>query len=381
MANESPGTTHYRFIDGLRGLAALMVVLFHARAGHHVTSLSALLPAGVRWVFEHGNSGVFVFFVISGFVIANALIPQQVTPRAAGFFLLRRTVRLDPPYWASILLVVMFAALSAKFVGGAMFSPPSARDLMLHAAYLPGLMQTDFIADTYWTLCVEIQFYLAFALLMVLVTRLAERMDKERALDFVLWPSVLLANLWALEAAPFQTPGLFFGHWHLFLSGVLVWRAVTRATLGDYVPTVAAVFDLAVLSGAAIHSESIPLAVGTLTGAVVLAVGLLGKLRSWLSARPFQLLGAISYSLYLVHNPLSGAGFRLGYMFTGRGTPWLEAFWLIIVTCACIAGAWVFYKTIEAPSLAFAQRIGSLELTSHGSFADSTRAEPREGTA
>jgi len=352
-------SARYLFIDALRGIAALMVVLFHAQAGRHMLAVSPLLPSTARWVFDHGNTGVCMFFVISGFVIANTLIPREVTPKTAGLFLLRRSVRLDPPYWVSIVLVVTFAALSAKFVGGEAFAPPSLQDLLLHAAYLPGLVQSDFIAEVYWTLCLEIQFYLTFATILVLVSELARRVDKERALDAVLWPCTLFANLWAFQAAPFQVPGLFVSHWYMFLMGVLVWRAVTRAPKRDYVPTMAAVFDLAMLGGAALHFESVPLAVGTVTAAAVLLAGLLDKLHSWLSARPFQFLGAISYSLYLVHNSLTGAGFRVGYMLTGRGTPWLEGLWLVLVMSGCIGGAWLFYKLIEAPSMAFARRIGT----------------------
>lgn len=360
----------------------MMVVLFHAQAGHHLLALSPYLPVPARWVFDHGNTGVFMFFVISGFVIANTLIPQTVTPRAAGLFLVRRSVRLDPPYWASILLVVLFAATSAKFVGGDDFTPPSGRDLLVHAMYMPGLLQTDFIAEVYWTLCLEIQFYLTFALMMMLVARLTEHMEKERALDFVIWPCVLFSNLWAMEVAPFQLPGLFVSHWYMFLTGVLVWRAVHGASRGDYVPTLASVFDLALLTGATIHFKSIPLAVGTLTGAILLIAGLLGKLRSWLSARPFQFLGAISYSLYLVHNSLTGAGFRVGYMFTGRGTPWLEGFWLLVVVSGCVLGAWIFYRLIEAPSMAFAKRIsflGRARTLEH--IAEPAHAEPRKSVA
>jgi peptidoglycan/LPS O-acetylase OafA/YrhL len=249
-------------------------------------------------------------------------------------------------------------------------------------AYLPGLLQSDFIAEVYWTLCLEIQFYLVFALMMMLVTRLTEHMEKERALDFVLWPCALFANLWALQVAPFQLPGLFVSHWYMFLAGVLVWRAAHGASKGDYIPTLAAGLELAMLGGATLHFQSIPLAVGTLTGAVVLLGGLLGKLHSWLSARPFQLLGGISYSLYLVHNSLTGAGFRVGYMITGRGTPRLEGFWLLVVVSGCVLGAWLFHRAIEAPTMALAKRIGSpRRRRSLEHLAEPAHAEPRKSVA
>lgn len=58
------------FADGLRGLAASWVLLFHLSTGHHVDALLAALPAGVdRAVFAWGHGGVAVFFVLSGCVL------------------------------------------------------------------------------------------------------------------------------------------------------------------------------------------------------------------------------------------------------------------------------------------------------------------------
>ncbi|MDB4988081.1 MAG: putative Acyltransferase 3 [Myxococcaceae bacterium] len=346
----------YLFIDALRGIAALLVVGYHAREGHHLTALSKVLPRWLDALLEHGDTGVAMFFTISGFVIANTLIPQQVTPRYAGTFMLRRSLRLDPPYWASMLLCVALAALSAQVLHRP-FDLPSAKIVLLHVLYLHELFHVQSIADVYWTLCLEIQFYLSFTLLMIAITKLSPRLGKERALDLLLWPAAAFANLWALQAAPFQVYGLFLGQWFMFMAGVLVWRAVVRAEQGDLWPAAVAALDLAVLGVGAAYFGDLSAGVGVLTAASVLALGLSRRLTTTLSARPFQFLGAISYSLYLIHSPLTGAGFRLGFMLTGRSAA-LEAFWLVLVLAGCIAGAWVFYRLIEKPSMSLAKRIG-----------------------
>ncbi|MFP2923886.1 hypothetical protein ACLESO_01465 [Pyxidicoccus sp. 3LG] len=69
-----------------------------------------------------------------------------------------------------------------------------------------------------------------------------------------------------------------------------------------------------------------------------------------------QQLGAISYSLYLTHNTVTGALFRVGYRLTGRSPAW-EAVWFVLSVGACIGFAWVFHRLIEAPSLALSKRI------------------------
>ncbi|HLL46238.1 MAG TPA: acyltransferase family protein, partial [Longimicrobiaceae bacterium] len=102
----------YVFIDALRGFAALAVVGFHAREGGHLAGLDAHLGPVLRAVLHRGDAGVTVFFVISGFVIAASMAHAHVTAGYVGRFLARRSVRLDPAYWASLALTVGVGVLS-----------------------------------------------------------------------------------------------------------------------------------------------------------------------------------------------------------------------------------------------------------------------------
>src|ERR1700683_264814 len=69
-------------------------------------SLAGMLPQGVQVALEHADLGVEVFFVLSGFVIAHTLFDKTITPRFAGNFVIRRSLRLDPPYWAVLAATV-----------------------------------------------------------------------------------------------------------------------------------------------------------------------------------------------------------------------------------------------------------------------------------
>jgi len=368
----------YLLIDALRGLAALAVVGFHAHAGNHVAALEPQLPLALRKVLEHGNAGVTMFFVISGFAIANTLVYKRMTPGYVGRFLARRSVRLDPPYWASMGFAILMGIAAVRLVPGKVYHLPTWTDILVHVAYLPDLLQRPLISDVYWTLCLEVQFYLSFSLLLVLVTKLEPRLGRERALSAVLWPAVAISNLWLLGLIPGEVPGLFIGFWYLFLTGVLVWRGVVRAGEGDFSHAAVAAAELLLLAGVASAHGDVPQLVAFATGALVLGAGLAGKLQTWLRQRPFQLLGAISYSLYLTHNQITGALFRVGYKLTGRTAAW-EAFWMVAVVGACVGFAWLFFRLFEAPSIVLSKKIPMPDRTNVPPPAATPRLSPSQG--
>ena len=150
----------------MRGLAALWVVLFHAAEGRHLLKLEAALPAWLDAdIFSHGNFGVPIFFVLSGFVIAHSVGGGRVDAAYLGRFTLRRSIRLGLPYWASIVLAIGFLSLKAA----ATHSPvaiPTPGQIAAHVFYLQEILRVQEINSVYWTLCYEMQFYLLFCLLL-----------------------------------------------------------------------------------------------------------------------------------------------------------------------------------------------------------------------
>jgi peptidoglycan/LPS O-acetylase OafA/YrhL len=88
----------------------------------------------------------------------------------------------------------------------------------------------------------------------------------------------------------------------------------------------------------------------------LLEVGRAGKLRVWLSWRPFQLLGKISYSLYLFHGPICVVTLQYTlYRLTPRTAAW-ELFWLVVLLAADCIGAWFIWRLVEKPCMALSQR-------------------------
>ena len=119
------------FADGLRGLAALWVVLFHLAGGNHIDNLVAHIPKLSLILFYAGHLGVAIFFVLSGFVMMHIMSPYQVDMRYGGRFLLRRLIRLSPPYYFAIFVAIFFLVLKSKLVGGDVHIP-SIREIWIH---------------------------------------------------------------------------------------------------------------------------------------------------------------------------------------------------------------------------------------------------------
>ena len=100
------------FIDGLRGIAALSVACYHIdRYGPVPVAAEPAIPRWLISVIDHGSIGVQVFFVISGFVIAYSVRNARITPGYLANYVLRRAIRLDPPYWTTILFVLAVLAI------------------------------------------------------------------------------------------------------------------------------------------------------------------------------------------------------------------------------------------------------------------------------
>ena len=78
-----------QLVDGLRGIAASMVVLFHFW-GNLPDASRDIVPGFLHWPFEHGNLGVDVFFVLSGFVIAHSIRNAVPSASYVARFALRR---------------------------------------------------------------------------------------------------------------------------------------------------------------------------------------------------------------------------------------------------------------------------------------------------
>lgn len=326
----------FTFIDGLRGIAATVVVLFHALRGGHLD----IVPANLVSVVVQGEAGVVIFFVISGFVIAHALIDRHITPGGAWLFIVGRSIRLDPPYWAAILLVVGLSTLASLVLPDRPLPDYSLGQLVAHIFYLQEILGYAHINPVFWTLCYEIQFYALFAFI------LASRSTAVFALAFA------LSLLWPLGLVP-EIRGLFVNFFYSFLLGVGAYYSWRQQWVRPFFLAYAGL----VLAAAIIHSNLFAL-LSSGTALVLVSVALADKLHTALNWRWLQLLGMISYSLYLTHNPITGATFRVWYMIAGR-SPLAQTIGVALSIVSCVLFAWLMYICIEKPCIGLARSSAS----------------------
>jgi peptidoglycan/LPS O-acetylase OafA/YrhL len=148
-------------IDSLRGLACLAVALCHLTLDSKRFTGSALLGS----IGGYGMYGVQLFFVISGFVIPLSL--AQADYRAGNYlrFLGKRIIRLHPPYLATIGLILCLGYL-ANFVPqfhGERFAP-DLKHILMHLIYGNHAAGYPWLTSVFWTLAIELQWYLLIGL-------------------------------------------------------------------------------------------------------------------------------------------------------------------------------------------------------------------------
>jgi peptidoglycan/LPS O-acetylase OafA/YrhL len=284
------------FIDGLRGIAILAVILFHAFTAWH-----AFVPYGSTYaafpLFKYGYLGVELFFLISGFVILMTLEKCHTFSE----FMWRRWKRLFPAMALCSALIFLTAGLLPERPAGAI----SARDLIPGLSfiepsvwtYLLGTKQ-GVIEGAFWSLYVEFKFYAIFGALFFL----AGRTRALAGLAIIFFVSSALMNLIAKETglkgltllreAALQIDGKFF-IW--FLAGALSYQyyvAPSRRNLAIMTP--AFIICCFWQKGNSIYAE-------IAICALFLSAVAFPRVQATLSTRSLLFLGFISYPLYLIH--------------------------------------------------------------------------------
>lgn len=345
-------------IDGLRGIAALAVTLFHLREATHL-SFPGWSPPVLDDVFRFGYLGVDIFFVLSGFVIAFGLTGREVTAGYFGRFVLRRSLRLDPPYWTAIVLELLAVSLAAR-VGFGSGALPDWRTLGLHLLYAQELAGAGSILPIFWTLCFEIQFYVVLVGAVALSRTLRHRTPV--ATGAVLYTLGLglfvlsLATRFGLFGVS-SMPGLALIRWYQFFLGACTWWAASRRLpVWPVLAGWAAVLIAATTDGV---GQALLETAALGTSLVLLIAYRRDRMQAWLSGPWLLYLGTISYSVYLYHSIFGWRTVRLlGQFASPARAPFLNGHSaLVIGLVVSIASAAFLYHAVERPSLSFSRRV------------------------
>ena len=334
----------FKFIDGLRGIAALSVVLFHLNVAIQKHAPHAF-PYYLDQLFSVGYLGVQIFFVLSGFVIAYSLRHAQIDSSFFMQFFIRRSLRLDPPYWVVIMLTLLLAGLaSLTFKSGSDF-PFSSLQIFYNLFYLPDLMQVPLIVPVAWTLCIEFQFYIIFAWLLMGVQRI-----QKNSIVLIMWGGLSLFSIlqntpWAFISAK---PLTFIPYWYSFFLGCSAcWALIGKNDKRIFFLNILIV----TLCSYWTHTPHALVSIGT-----AFLIYLEGGENVLLKERFFQYLGSRSYSLYLIHWPVGMKFVDTLYKISSMEHPLLVDLLFLASLALILVTADLFYRLIERPSHAFSRR-------------------------
>ena len=341
------GAAQFSTVHALRGLAALWVVLFHAFSFRALAGSSLeSWPLLTRYLFEDGRGGVAIFFVISGFVISHSLREAQVNLAFIGLFMARRSIRLDPPYWLSMIVVVTLGYATARSQGTP-FEPPGAATVVAHLLYLQELFRLPEILVVYWTLTYEIQFYLVLVLALWWYQAWRRRSNGAPMVAAIVPLGLgVAAFVAAAQNQEWVLHGLFLNYWHAFVAGCLAYVGGVRRhnSLALLLIPLAALMLFSAPGTAEVFNSP-----AALTALFLLVVGRKRALSRGLNWHGWQMLGTISYSLYLLHIPVIIVTTSILTRLLGRSEV-TSPIILVGVVGSCVAAAGLFWRVVELPT-------------------------------
>jgi peptidoglycan/LPS O-acetylase OafA/YrhL len=343
-------------LDGIRGLAALYVVINHvflrAFPGYPVDHA----PFWAAWLI-YGRFAVVVFIVLSGFSLA--LAPARHGWRLDGLaqFARRRARRILPPYWAALAFSLAVAWLIVPQPGHAV---PDARSVVVNGLLVQNLVRAHSPNAAFWSMAVEAQLYLLLPLLLVVLRRRGAMVMVAAVTLVVAAVGIAGPHLARVDTFVIQSPPDLAA---LFAAGILgagiVGASAARRSwpwgwlaLGAGAPVLAMIWwqgSVWTLD----HLFWVDLALGPAIACLLaaLATGRPPRLLALLEARPIRGLGASSYSLYLTHAPIVAIVYeRIVAGRVGRGVPAFLVS-LVIVLPLTIGFARLFASVFETPFL------------------------------
>lgn len=324
-------------VQTLRGLAALAVAWFHFTNGN-----VNFLPNGLlKSSGQYGWLGVYIFFVISGFVLPYSLFiaTYQLNVSNYSLFIWKRVSRLDPPYLASIAIVLLLSYLSSVAPGFRGVKPEySVSQILSHIAYLNTFLGRPWLNIVYWSLAIEFQYYVLLGFLFPLLS------GQSRVRRLALLVGMACVTLGVRGDA------FVFHYFFLFIAGLVAfWQRAGLANLWEVVTVL-------VLS-----SIGLVVTHGLMVAAAALITSLI-IIRIDTSLPAFALLGELSYSMYLVHVPVGGRVINLSERLGGGQVVRLLA--LIVAVSVSMMAAFGLFHLVELPCRRYASSIRFIRASS-----------------
>lgn len=302
MSNKYLDTKHFELLDGLRGLSILAVVWHHS---------SGELPFYANF-FLHGYLGVDFFFILSGFLITFLLIKERAATGVVSLkkFYIRRSLRIFPLYYTYLILLTILLIFKDPARIEEIFD-----NFKYYFFYLSNFIPSDNPGQYFhrsWSLAVEEQFYLFWPLAFILLPRASLKLFVGAAILIIsvldcLTPNIIQGGYVDL-LVPFRAIllGCFLS---LMLAESNMHRLFHKFLSGQYSIAFAVLtfFCVVLISGAELSGLEyifVHLAAVSVIACAVLNES--NKLASCLKWKPLQLIGVVSYGIYILHSQFWG---------------------------------------------------------------------------
>lgn len=319
-------------LDALRGLAALVVLLFHFTLANQDE---------LGWLFSIGVTGVDIFFIISGFVIFLTIQNMKNWKQ----FVLFRFSRLYPVYWVCVTITATFILFCEpnKFV---------PRNILANLTMFPSYFGIEDLDGSYWTLIIELLFY-AWILVVYICNQLKNIVFIGIAFTIGIILFHYFGNYYPDVYRFSQQKIQLINHFPLFLSGIVFYKLFTERFSFFYV----VVLFLCIASAIYLSNKggrTMQILQPREHGLIIIfyhlifVLFIIGRL-GFLKIAPLLFLGRISYSLYLLHQYIGLQLIRI--LKTYFSLDIHGAILLTILICICLSA--MVTKFIEIPSVQY----------------------------
>ena len=355
---------HMPALDGLRGVAILLVILTHAASGWVAADAAFqdvsryqptfTLPTTLAVIANGGLNGVQLFFIVSAFTLT---VGASIRDRSLAAYALRRAARIAPAFWLATALY----ALTASQVDPSYFTRVSLIDLVMSAGFLGAWVDKASSAGVPggWSIACEAAFYVALPFTL-------------RLIDGRIWRAIVLTCVAGI-AAQLRARQMIVDNTWSFLAYTHAIQQAPVFLCGITAALIAMRFRLPRLPGLAVALLGFAICLVPFAGRLfgswwalpyLLFSGVAAAVVMLAASHPPRLLantmmrkiGDVSYSMYLVHFALLGSSLRIAEWLVPANDQRTMLCHFVIVTILSFCVSLLTHRLIERPAMRWAAR-------------------------
>ena len=293
------------FIDNLKGIACLLI-LFHHLAFYGPMSDVAIniIPKTIDFLYEYGRMAVSIFLVIGGFLTGHKLNQLDLFKKyTITDLIIQKYFRLVVPYLAAIVLAILCSWIASHWMTHDSISqPPHLAQLVSHLFFLKNILGYESLSAGLWYVAIDFQLFTFTVLLIYSITRLSPKSWKTAHIKLLafLMVAVLTASSLFIFNLNEQLDVFFIYFFAAYGLGFLsAWIIQDK----NAILYVFILIDILALALYVEYRERILFAGLT---AVILCIAYTYGWKDWaIWKNPFSKLGEMSYSIFLIHFPIS----------------------------------------------------------------------------